>query len=286
MFYSIFALAEAGDEVIYPNPGFPIYESVINFAGAKAVPIKIRKDRNFKFDIDDFRNAVSEKTKLVIINSPHNPTGGLLTEKELEVVAECAQKYDFWVLSDEVYEYIIYDGVFKSILNIPNMLDRTILLNGYSKTYAMTGWRLGYGLMPKELAEIIAKMITNCESCTNAFTQMAGIEALDGDQTSVHTMVNELKTRRDVMVNGINAIDGIHAEKPDAAFYLFVDVSKFAKDSKEIADFLLENEGVAVLDGKCFGSFGDGFIRLSYAASMENVVEGLKRIKKGIAKLR
>ncbi|MCD4656842.1 MAG: pyridoxal phosphate-dependent aminotransferase [Planctomycetes bacterium] len=286
MFYSIFALAEAGDEVIYPNPGFPIYESVINFAGAKAVPIKIRKDRNFKFDIDDFRNAVSDKTKLVIINSPHNPTGGLLTEKELEVVAECAQEYDFWVLSDEVYEYIIYNGKFNSIVNLPNMLDRTILLNGYSKTYAMTGWRLGYGVMPKEFAKNIAKMITNIESCTSAFTQVAGIEALDGDQTSVLNMVKELETRRDVMVEGINSIEGLHAEKPDGAFYLFIDVSKFAENSKEIADFLLESEGVAVLDGKCFGSFGDGFIRLSYAASMENIVEGLKRIKKGIAKLR
>ncbi len=285
IFYSIFALAEAGDEVVYPNPGFPIYESVINYSGAKAVPIKIRKDRNFKFDIDDFRNAVSEKTKLVILNSPHNPTGGLLTEKELEVVAECAQEYDFWVLSDEVYEYIIYNGEFKSIVNMPNMLDRTILLNGFSKTYAMTGWRLGYGVMPQELAKTIAKMITNCESCTSSFTQIAGIEALEGEQDFVKYMVKELETRRDVMVQGINAIEGLYAEKPDGAFYLFIDVSKFSKNSKEIADFLLESEGVAVLDGKCFGSFGDGFIRLSYAASMENIVEGLKRIKSGIAKL-
>lgn len=285
MFYVILALAEPGDEVIYPNPGFPIYESMINFTGAKPVPIPLREECNFAFDIDEFRKLVTDKTRLIIINSPHNPTGGVLDKETLHEIAKIAMERDIPVLSDEIYDRILYDGEFHSIASIPGMQERTIILNGFSKTYAMTGWRLGYGVMPKDLAVHITRLMTNSNSCTNAATQIAGIAALKGPQDDVDRMVAAFRERRDVIVKGLNEIPGVSCVLPKGAFYAFPNITGTGMKSKPLADYLLNEAGVACLAGTSFGAYGEGYLRLSYANSVENIKKALERMADAIAKL-
>jgi len=285
MFYSILALLDKGDEAIYPNPLFPIYESMINFTGAKAVPVPLREELDFRFDIDELRSKVTSRTKLIILNSPHNPTGGVLEEDDIRAIAEIAQKYNIIVLSDEIYEHIIYEGKPFSIASLPGMLDRTILLNGFSKTYAMTGWRLGYAVMPPELVEPVVRLISNSVSCTAPFVQYAGIEALTGPQDSVPKMVNEFRKRRDLIVDGLNQIPGISCRRPKGAFYVFPSVKKLGVDCNRFADYLLNEAGVATLPGTHFGKYGEGYLRLSYATSLENIKKGLERISSAAVKI-
>lgn len=280
MFFAILALINKDDEVIYPNPGFPIYESVINFIGAKAVPIKLREENQFRLDVNELSSLVTQKTRMIIINSPQNPTGSVLTEQDLKAIAEIALKNDIVVLSDEIYSRIIYDGRHHSIYSIDGMPDRTIVLDGYSKTYAMTGWRLGYGIMPADLAEQVAKLQTNCNSCTSTFSQMAGIDALKGPQDEVEKMVHKFMERREVVVKGLNSIKKVNCLVPDGAFYVFPNISAFGIKSSELADRILYEAGVAVLSGTSFGSFGEGFIRISYANSIDNINKALERLEK------
>jgi len=286
MFFSLLACINEGDEVIYPNPGFPIYESVINFIGAKAVPIPLREEMEFRFDLDELRHLITARTRMIVLNSPHNPTGGVLTEEDLQEIARLAQEHDLIVLSDEIYRRIIYDGYsHKSIASIPGMQERTIILDGFSKTYAMTGWRLGYGVMPVELAERIAQLQINSNSCTASFTQMAGVEALQGPQTAAEEMVKEFLRRRNVIVDGLNSIPGFRCLKPHGAFYVFPNITGTGKTSRELADYLLHEAGVAALSGTAFGVYGDGFIRFSYANSVDNIKEALQRIRIAVEKL-
>ncbi len=285
MFFTILALAEAGDEVIYPNPGFPIYESMINFVGATPVPLPLREERDFRFDADEFRSLVSDRTRLIILNSPQNPTGGVLTRVDLQAVAEVARERRIMVLSDEVYEQILYEGEHVSIASLPDMQELTILLDGYSKTYAMTGWRLGYGVMPVPLAEQVTKLMVNSNSCTAAFTQQAGIAALAGPKDRVRAMVEAFRERRDVIVNGLNQIPGIRCVMPAGAFYAFPNVTGTGLGSRELADRLLNQAGVATLPGDSFGAYGAGYLRLSYANSVENIRRALARIEEVVAGL-
>ena len=285
MFYSILALLGEEDEAIYPNPGFPIYESMINFIGAKPVPIPLREELDFRLDIDELKSKITPHTKLIIINSPHNPTGGVLELDDIRAIADIAQKHDIIVLSDEVYEHIIYEGEPYSIASLPGMLDRTILLNGFSKTYAMTGWRLGYAVVPPELVDPIVGLIVNSVSCTATFIQHAGIDALTGPQDSIASMVAEFKKRRDLIVDGLNAIPGISCRRPKGAFYVFPNVKKLGMDSSQLANYLLNEAGVATLSGTDFGKYGEGYLRLSYANSIENIEKALKRIEMAVAKL-
>ncbi len=284
MFYAIMALVDEGDEVIYPSPGFPIYESMINFVGGKAVPLPLKESKQFRFDVADLEARITPKTKMLIVNTPGNPTGGILTKEDIEAIAALAIKHDIIVFSDEIYSRIVYDGFEHfSFLQVPGMKERTIMLDGYSKTFAMTGWRLGYGVMPKDIATIIAKLQTNCASCTSSFTQMAGIEALQGPQESVEGMVAEFKRRRDAIVDGLNSIPGFRCLRPQGAFYVFPNIEGTGMGSQEIADFLLNTAGVACLSGTAFGAEGEGFIRFSYATSIDNINEAIKRIKNATA---
>jgi len=284
IFFSILALCEEGDEVIYPNPGYPIYESMINFVGAKPVPMRLRMENNFSFDPDEFKSLITPRTKMIVINSPANPTGGILSKKDLEIIAEVALERDIMVLSDEIYSRIVYEGEFYSIASIPGMKDRTIILDGFSKTYAMTGWRLGYGVMPTWLAEHVTRLMTNSNSCAAAFTQIAGMKALKGPQDSVDRMVQAFRERRDVMVERLNKIPGFKCLKPAGAFYAFPNIEGTGMKSKELADYLLYEAGVAVLSGTSFGEYGEGFLRFSYANSLENINEALDRIEEAIRK--
>ena len=286
IFFTILALVNEGDEVIYPNPGFPIYESVIDFIDAKAVPLPLREEVDFRFRIEDLEASISDRTKLLIINSPQNPTGGTLAKSDLEAIAELAIKHDFYVLTDEVYSRILYEGVHDSLISLPGMKERTILLEGHSKTYAMTGWRLGYGIAPTELADKITQLTINSNSCTATFTQFAGIEALMGPQDFVHEMVTEFRKRRDAIVDGLNAIEGVSCIKPLGAFYVFPNVSEMPLSCQDLSDYLLEDAGVAVLPGTAFGKFGDGYLRLSYANSLENIQEALARMDSAISRIR
>jgi aspartate aminotransferase len=283
MFFSILALINPGDEVIYPNPGFPIYESVINFVGGSPVPIVLREENDFEMDVDELRGKITSRTRMLIINSPENPTGGVLSKENISAIAEMVKGRNIMVLSDEVYHRIIYDGQHRSIFSEPEMRDQTILLNGYSKTYAMTGWRLGYGVMPEKLAQRVAQLQTNSNSCTCSFIQIAGVEALRGRQDAVSSMVDEFHRRRDVIVKGLNAIDGITCRNPKGAFYVFPNVKEIGWDCQKLANYILEKAGVAVLSGTSFGQHGDGYLRLSYANSVENIQEGLKRIGQAVA---
>jgi aspartate aminotransferase len=285
MFFLIMALAGPGDEVIYPNPGFPIYESVINFVGAKAVPIQLHEENDFRLDVNELKKLVTSKTRLMIINTPQNPTGGILTKDDLKAIAEIAVKNDIMVLSDEVYCRINYDGRHESITQFPGMMERTVLLDGFSKTYAMTGWRLGYGVMREDLAVQIAKLQTNANSCTASFTQMAGIEALRGPQDDANQMVAEFKKRRDVIVEGLNGIKGVTCKKPHGAFYVFPNVSKLGIDTKKLETEIMDKAGVAVLSGTAFGEYGKGYLRLSYANSISNIKEAVSNIKKYVENL-
>ena len=285
MFYSIMALLEEGDEAIYPNPAYPIYESVINFTGAKPVPVPLREELDFRLDVDELKSKVTPRTKLIIINSPQNPTGGVLEEGDICAIADIAQKHDIIVLSDEIYDRIIYEGKPYSIACLPGMLDRTILVNGFSKTYAMTGWRLGYAIMPPELVDPVVELVVNNVSCTTTFVQHGGVEALAGPQDSVARMVDEFKKRRDLIVDGLNAIPGISCRRPKGAFYVFPNVKKLGMDSARLADYLLQKAGVATLAGTDFGKYGEGYLRLSYANSQENIKKALERINTAVAKL-
>jgi aspartate aminotransferase len=285
MFFSILALVNEGEEVIYPNPGFPIYESVINFIGAKAIPIKLREENDFRLDTDELKKLVTNKTKMIIINSPQNPTGGVLTKDDLKVMADIALSKDIMVLADEIYSHTLYEGEHHSISSFPGMQEKTIILDGMSKTYAMTGWRLGYGVMREDLAVLIAKLQTNSNSCTATFTQRAGIECLTGPQDEADKMVAEFKKRRDVIVKGLNSIPKISCKTPQGAFYVFPNIKQIGWNSKRLADHLLEEAGVAVLSGTSFGEYGEGYIRISYANSVENIKKGLERIEKTLSKI-
>ena len=278
IFFSILALAEEGDEIIYPNPGFPIYESMINYVGAKAVPIRLREKLDFRLDVDEFASLINDRTKLVIVNSPHNPTGGVLEKKDIDAIAHAIGDRNILVLSDEIYSQLIFEGEEHSIMSIDGMKERTILLDGFSKTYAMTGWRMGYGVMRADLATHISRLMTNSNSCTASFTQIAGVEALRGSQKSVDAMRAEFKKRRDVMVDGLNKIKGFSCRVPHGAFYVFPNIMKTGWPSKKLADALLEDAGVAGLSGTAFGDFGEGYLRFSVANSIENIEKALDRI--------
>lgn len=286
MFYGMMAIIDPGDEVIYPNPGFPIYESVINFLGAKPVPLPLREDKEFRFDVGDLEARITPKTRMVILNTPQNPTGGILTREDLEQIAELAIKHNLIVLSDEIYSQVTY-GDFKhtSITEFEGMQERTIILDGFSKTFAMTGWRLGYGLFPKEMAKVVAKLQTNCTSCTSSFSQIAGIEALD-DRTLpyVDVFLKEFERRRDAIVDGLNQIPGFRCHKPHGAFYVFPNIEATGMTSQQAADFLLYEAGVACLSGTAFGAHGEGFIRFSYANSIEKINDALNRISEAMKK--
>lgn len=285
IFFTILALIDDGDEVIYPEPGFPVYESVIDFIGGKPVPLPLREEVDFRFKIDDLVDSITENTKLLILNSPQNPTGGTLTESDLTAIAELVEKHKFYVLTDEVYSRLLYEGTHHSILSIPGMKEHTILIEGHSKTYAMTGWRLGYGVAPKEIADKITQLTINSNSCTATFTQIAGIEALTGPQTFVSDMVSEFQVRRDVIVEGLNAIKGMSCVKPFGSFYVFPNVTNLPLSCEDLADYLMDEVGVALLPGTAFGKYGDGYLRLSYANSLDNINDALRRIDSAISKL-
>jgi aspartate aminotransferase len=278
IFFALLALAEQGDEVIYPNPGFPIYESMINYVGAKAVPIRLREKMDFRLDVDELAGLINDRTKLIIINSPQNPTGGVLEKGDIDGIARGVGDRDIIVLSDEIYSRLIFEGAHQSIISVDGMKERTILLDGFSKTYAMTGWRMGYGVMRADLAAHVARLMTNSSSCTASFTQIAGIEALRGAQDSVDKMCDEFKKRRDVMVAGLNKIKGFSCRLPKGAFYVFPNVTKTGWPSKKLADALLEEAGVAALSGTAFGEFGEGYLRFSVANSIENIEKALERV--------
>ena len=278
IFFSILALAQEGDEVIYPNPGFPIYESMINYVGAKAVPIRLREELDFRLDVDELAGLINDRTRLIILNSPQNPTGGVLEEKDIDVIARTIGDRNTMVLSDEIYSRLIFEGEHHSIMSIQGMKERTILLDGFSKTYAMTGWRMGYGVMRADLAAHIARLMTNSSSCTASFSQIAGIEALRGPQKSVDAMRAEFQKRRDVMVAGLNKIKGFSCRLPKGAFYVFPNITKTGWPSKKIADALLDDAGIAGLSGTAFGNFGEGYLRFSVANSIENIEKALERV--------
>jgi len=285
IFFPILALINEGDEVIYPNPGFPIYESMINFVGGVAKAVPLREEKNFSVDVEEFRALFTPKTRLVIINTPSNPTGGVIPEEDLKKMAEIIKQHDCMVLSDEVYDRMIYEGVHHSIASFPGMKERTIILNGFSKTYAMTGWRLGYGVMPKDLAAAVTRLQTNSNSCTCSFTQMAGIEALDGPQDESKRMMEKFRERRDIIVDGLNSLNGITCHKPSASFYVFPNIKELGMKSSEVEKFFLEKAGVASLSGTSFGKFGEGYIRFSYANSIPNIKRAIEKIKASMEKL-
>jgi len=279
IFFTILALIESGDEVIYPNPGFPIYESMVNYSVGKGVPIPLREERDFSVDVKELALLINEHTRLIILNSPHNPTGGVLTRKDIYEIAEAIGDRNIMVLSDEIYSRLLFEGDPFSIMSVPGFKERTILLDGFSKTYAMTGWRLGYGVMRPDLAVHISRLMTNSNSCTASFTQMAGIEALRGDQSSVDRMNAEFKRRRDAFVAGLNKIKGFSCLLPKGAFYAFPNIKKTGWPSKRLADALLEEAGVACLSGTAFGEYGEGYLRFSVANSLENLNIALQRIE-------
>jgi aspartate aminotransferase len=278
MFFLILALLEEGDDAIFPDPGFPIYRSMIDFVGARAIPLPIREELDFRLDVDELAALITPQTKFLIINSPANPTGGVLTREDLEAIAALAVKHDLFVLADEIYSEIIYDGDHHSIATFPGLPERTAILDGFSKTYAMTGWRLGYGVMPQDLAEQVSRLMVNSVSCTASLVQRAGIEALTGPQETVRDMVSAFRGRRDLMVEGLSSIPGISCREPAGAFYVFPNITGTGMSSKEFADRLLDDFGVAALSGTSFGEHGEGYLRLSYANSEENLAKALQRI--------
>jgi aspartate/methionine/tyrosine aminotransferase len=279
MFFAMLAVVEPGDEVIYPNPGFPIYESVINFLGATPVPIPLVESRGFSFDLSALESKLSSRTKMVILNSPANPTGGVIPRADLARIADLLRERDVLVLSDEIYSRIYYEEAPSSITQFEGMLEKTIILDGFSKTYSMTGWRLGYGVMPLWLVDAVDKLMNNSNSCTASFTQRAGLAALQGPQDDVDTMVAEFRRRRDAIVKGLNAIPGFRCPVPAGAFYVFPNIEGTGVASRALADMLLNDAGVACLSGTAFGSYGDGYLRFSYANSLENIQEALARIR-------
>jgi aspartate/methionine/tyrosine aminotransferase len=286
IFFSILACVEPGDEVMYPNPGFPIYESMINFVGAKPVPMPLKEENDFALDTEDTVKKISKKTKMIVLNFPENPTGGVLTKENLEaIVDKVKDREDLVIVSDEVYSRDIYEGEHRSIASLPGMKEKTVIIDGFSKTYAMTGWRLGYGVMRKDLAEKVTQLMINSNSCTCAFAQMAGVEALRGPQDEARRMVEEFRRRREVIVSGLNKINGISCKKPKATFYVFPNVQKVGMDSRKLPDFLLNNAGVATLSGTAFGEYGKGYMRISFANSIPNLEKALKRIDEALKTL-
>ncbi len=286
MFYAVLALAQAGDEVIYPNPGFPIYESVIRFVDATPVPITLREERDFSLDVNELKSLVTDRTRLIILNTPQNPTGGILPPEDLQAIAEIAVQHSIPVLADEIYSRLIYDGAFHSIATYDGMQELAIILDGFSKTYAMTGWRLGYGVMSATLAEQMTLLAVNSNSCTATFVQRAGIAALQGPQEPVETMLAEFRRRRDAFVAGLNNIPGMSGTMPHGAFYAFPNITEVSRSASEMADFLLQEGGVACLAGSDFGAHGEGYLRFSYANSLDNLNKALERIADCVAKLR
>ncbi|MEE9324986.1 MAG: pyridoxal phosphate-dependent aminotransferase [Dehalococcoidia bacterium] len=284
MNFTLTALIEEGDEVIYPNPGFPIYESMINFVGGTPVPMQLYEERGFLPDLDELERLVSPKTRLIIINSPHNPTGSVLDRSALEAIADIAIERDLIVLTDEIYRDILYEGSYFSIASLPGMAERSIILDGFSKTYAMTGWRLGYGVLPKELVPHFSRLMVNSVSCTASFVQRAGLAALDGRLEETDHMIEEFRRRRDSSVRALNDIEGISCLKPKGAFYLFPNIKGTGLSSREFTDRLLYEAGVAVLHGDSFGSYGEGYVRISIASSMENLNRAIQRIEEFLSK--
>ncbi|MDB5077064.1 MAG: aminotransferase class [Chloroflexi bacterium] len=278
LFFVMLALVDEGDEVLCPDPGFPIYESMIRYAGGTVVPVALPESLGFRLDIDGLRKAITSRTKMIIINSPANPTGGVLTPDDLRQIADLAIRHDLLVFSDEIYSQMLYDDTHSSIAVLPGMAERTIVLDGFSKTYAMTGWRLGYGVFPSALVPHINKLMVNSNSCTAAATQMAGIEALTGDQQPVREMLEEFRRRRDVIVNGLNALPGVTCRMPAGAFYAYPNIQGTGMRSGDLANMLLNEAGVATLAGTSFGPAGEGYLRLSYANSIANIQEALARI--------
>jgi len=286
LYFPMLAVLEPGDEVIYPDPGFPSYASIIKLVGAVPVPVPLTENRGFDLDLGAFNAALSSRTRLVLLNSPSNPTGGIHSRETLEHVAEAARQRDLWVLSDEIYFRLVYDGEAPSIVTLPGMAERTIIADGFSKTYAMTGWRLGFGVMPAPLADKVALLLTHSTGCTATFTQYAGLEAVLGPQDDVDAVREEFRRRRDVIVAGLNAIPGVRCPTPRGAFYAFPNVEAFGRSSAELAEYLLNRAGVAVLPGTSFGENGEGHLRLSYANSLENIEKALARIADSLAALR
>ncbi len=278
IFFTMLSLIEEGDEVIYPNPGFPIYESMINFVGGKAVAIPLREERDFRLDVNELKSLITDRTRLIILNSPQNPTGGVLTKSDIYDIASAIEGRDIIVMSDEIYGRLIFEGEQFSISSVEGMKDRTIILDGFSKTYAMTGWRMGYGVMRADLAAHVSRLMTNSNSCTASFTQVAGIEAIRGDQSATEHMRLEFQKRRNIFVNGINQIKGFSCRLPKGAFYTFPNVTETGWVSKKLADALLDQAGVAGLSGTAFGAFGEGYLRFSVANSVENLENALDRI--------
>jgi aspartate aminotransferase len=279
IFYTFMALVEEGDEVIYPNPGFPAYESLINFLGARPVPIHLREDKDFRLDVNELADLVTDRTRLLILNSPHNPTGGVLSQQDIRDIAAAIGDRDVMVLSDEIYSRLVFEGEHFSIMSLDGWKDRTIMLDGFSKSYAMTGWRLGYGVMRSDLAKHFSKLMTNSNSCNAGFTQIAGLEAVEGDQESVDMMCAEFKRRRDRVVERINKIPGFSCRVPAGAFYVFPNIRETGLSSKKLAEVLLEQAGVACLAGTAFGQFGEGYLRFSIANSLENLEKALDRVE-------
>ncbi len=284
LFFPTLALVEEGDEVIYPDPGFPTYEAMIRVAGGIPRAVPLVEEDDFSLDLEIFDRLINARTKLIILNSPNNPTGGILDQATLEHIAAQAQRYDCWVMSDEIYARLVYDGqIAFSIAALPGMKERTILVDGFSKTYSMTGWRLGYGIMPAALAQQVELLLTHSIGATAHFTQYAGLEAICGPQENVESMVAEFQRRREVMVSGLNAIPGFRCRKPQGAFYAFPNIRETGMSSAELADFLLEKAGIALLPGSAFGQYGEGYLRLSYATSIEKITEGLRRIREALS---
>jgi aspartate/methionine/tyrosine aminotransferase len=279
MFFTMLALIDEGDEVIYPNPGFPIYESMINYAGGKAVPVPLHEERDFAMDVDEMSRLITDRTKLIILNSPQNPTGGVLPRADIERAAAAIGNRNIMVLSDEIYRRLQFEGEPFSIMSVPGMQERTIVLDGFSKTYAMTGWRIGYGVMRADLAAHMTRLMTNSNSCTASFTQMAGIAALRGDQSPVDKMRTAFEQRSRMFVDGLNQIKGFRCRMPKGAFYVFPNIAETGWKSKPLADALLDEAGVAALSGTAFGKYGEGFVRFSVANSMDNLHQALKRIE-------
>jgi aspartate/methionine/tyrosine aminotransferase len=285
LFFPTLALVNPGDEVVYPNPGFPTYEAMIGIAGGIPVPVPLIESNSFSFDLKTFDRLVNQRTRLIILNSPSNPTGGVIPSADLEHIAETAQRFDCWVLSDEIYSHMAFDGLHvPSIASLPGMAERTIIVDGFSKTYAMTGWRLGFGIMPESLAERMGLLLTHSVGCTAHFTQLAGVEALTGPQEEAVMMVAEYQRRRDLIVDGLNRLQGIHCLKPQGAFYAFPNIQKTKKSSQEVANLMLDG-GVAVLPGSAFGSYGEGYLRVVFANSVENIKRALERMEKVLKEL-
>jgi aspartate/methionine/tyrosine aminotransferase len=280
MFFAILALVDRGDEVIYPNPGYPIYESMINFVGGRPVPYGFREEHDFDVDVGEIIDKITDRTRLVVLNSPQNPTGGVIPREGLASLAEALVDRDLFILSDEIYNRLIYEGQHSSIAQFPGLKEKTIILDGFSKTFAMTGWRLGYGIMRPDLAQKVAQLQTNATSCTASFSQIAAISALTGDQTGVDRMREEFRRRRAVIVEGLNEIPGFRCRQPHGAFYVFPNITGVGRKSKPLADALLNEAGVAALSGTAFGAWGEGYLRFSFANSVENIEKALDRIKK------